>query len=63
MFDTGTARAQAPQDVVDAMYRDLPGSEFDGCCQYTLPCDTKMNISVVVGYVSFSKSVARSVPS
>ncbi|EKM55233.1 uncharacterized protein PHACADRAFT_195260 [Phanerochaete carnosa HHB-10118-sp] len=49
LFDTGTARALAPAEVVDAMYRDLPGAEFDGCCQYTLPCATLTNISVIIG--------------
>lgn len=49
LFDTGTARALAPPEVVDALYKDLPGAEFDGCCQYTLPCDTLTNISVIIG--------------
>ncbi|GJE87016.1 A1 family peptidase [Phanerochaete sordida] len=48
LLDTGTARALAPAEIVDALYKDLPGAEFDGCCQYTLSCDTLTNISVIV---------------
>lgn len=44
--------AQAPPYYVDAMYAHVPGAQFDGVGTYSLPCDTKINISMVFGYVS-----------
>lgn len=41
-----------PLEVVHAIYQDVPGAEFDTeWGEYTLPCDSKINISVLVGYV------------
>lgn len=39
-------------EVVHAIYQDVPGAEFDTeWGEYTLPCDSKINVSVLVGYV------------
>ncbi len=41
--------ATAPAYYVDAMYKDLPGAIFDGKTGYTVPCNSKVNISMVFG--------------
>lgn len=35
------------------MYKHIPGARFDGIERYFVPCDTKMNISLVFGCVTF----------
>lgn len=46
-----SAAATAPQYYVDAMYKDYPGAVWnDSIGFYTLPCDAKINVSMVFGY-------------
>ncbi|KAJ3529543.1 hypothetical protein NM688_g7840 [Phlebia brevispora] len=52
-FDTGTARAAAPPLFVDAMYKDMPGAEFDGVSKYTLPCNNMVTVSIAIGNLTF----------
>ncbi|OBZ76478.1 Aspartic protease [Grifola frondosa] len=50
VFDTGTGAALAPPYYVDAMYKDIPGAQYSPDDQfYYVPCDSKVNVSVVVG--------------
>ncbi|KZT73137.1 acid protease [Daedalea quercina L-15889] len=50
ILDTGTSYATAPQYYVDAMYKNVPGAVYnDSIGFYTLPCDTKLNVSMVFG--------------
>ncbi|KAH9917043.1 aspartic peptidase domain-containing protein [Fomitopsis serialis] len=54
ILDTGTSFATAPRYYVDAMYKDVPGAEFnESIGSYTLPCDTKLNVSMVFGSSEF----------
>ena len=44
--------ARIPQFYLDAMYKDLPGAVFvEEGGYYQLPCDTKVNISMIIRYV------------
>ncbi|GJE93429.1 A1 family peptidase [Phanerochaete sordida] len=48
VLDTGTSTSTAPPQYVDAMYKHLPGARFDSKNRrYYVPCDTKLNISIV----------------
>ncbi|PCH42247.1 acid protease [Wolfiporia cocos MD-104 SS10] len=50
ILDTGTSLATAPPYYVDAMYKNISGAKFSEDLQtYTLPCSTKLNISMVFG--------------
>ncbi|TFY64895.1 hypothetical protein EVJ58_g2322 [Rhodofomes roseus] len=50
ILDTGTSLATAPRYYVDAMYKDVPGSKFNKSIgYYTLPCDTRLNVSMAFG--------------
>ncbi|KZT73170.1 acid protease [Daedalea quercina L-15889] len=50
IFDTGTSLAAAPRAYVGAIHEEVPGAVFDGSLgYYTLPCDAKLNISMVFG--------------
>lgn len=50
LLDTGTSLAQLPKVYVDAIYGSVPGAVFDPTeGQYTIPCDTKLNISFSFG--------------
>ena len=46
--------ATGPQSYVDAIYGNVTGAELipDAGGFYKLPCDTKLNVSMVLGYVS-----------
>ncbi|KAH9948706.1 aspartic peptidase domain-containing protein [Amylocystis lapponica] len=49
-LSTGTTCGAAPQFYVDAMYKNVPGANFSKDLQsYILPCDTRLNISMVFG--------------
>ena len=50
----GMASDIAPRFFVDAMFKDVPGAEFDEDSKiYILPCDSQVNVSLSIGYVSF----------
>ncbi|KAH9947685.1 aspartic peptidase domain-containing protein [Amylocystis lapponica] len=50
LLDTGTSLATAPPFYVDAMYANIPGANFsDDLQSYYLPCDSKINISMLIG--------------
>ncbi|THG98974.1 hypothetical protein EW026_g3293 [Hermanssonia centrifuga] len=51
-LDTGTSRAQAPQPLVDAIYQNLPDAVYDDG-SYTMPCDSKINVSIIFGEQTF----------
>ncbi|KAI0926033.1 hypothetical protein AcW1_008309 [Taiwanofungus camphoratus] len=54
IFDTGTSLATAPPFYVDAMYKHISGAKFSDDLQtYTLPCHSKVNISMVFGDRTF----------
>ncbi|KAL4247863.1 peptidase A1 family protein [Abortiporus biennis] len=38
----------APAAYVDAIYKHLPGSMFNGVDRYIIPCDTKVNINITI---------------
>ncbi|KAK7681780.1 hypothetical protein QCA50_015127 [Cerrena zonata] len=49
LLDTGNSLARAPPFIVDHMYK-VPGAFFSQKYQtYILPCDTKVNVSIVFG--------------
>ena len=37
------------------MYKNVPGAVFDGVSGYQIPCDTKVNISMIFGCVGLSE--------
>ena len=41
--------AAAPPDFVDAMYQNMPGAQFDGVSEYTLPCNDMVTVDIVIG--------------
>lgn len=50
IFDTGITLDIAPRSFVDAMFKDIPGAEFDDDFGlYRIPCDAKVNVSLVFG--------------
>ncbi|OBZ66213.1 Aspartic protease [Grifola frondosa] len=57
ILDTGTSGVGAPPYYVDALYKNIPGAVFhdviegyeDRSSGYLLPCDTKINASMVFG--------------
>ncbi|KAH9930032.1 aspartic peptidase domain-containing protein [Fomitopsis serialis] len=56
LLDSGTSLAQVPRYYLDAMFQDLPGAiytEQDGKNYYTVPCETKVNISMIFGNNSY----------
>ena len=51
-LDTGTSLSQIPQTYAAAIYGDVPGAQlYSSSGIYVLPCDTKINVSFVFGYV------------
>ncbi|THH26649.1 hypothetical protein EUX98_g7539 [Antrodiella citrinella] len=53
VLDTGTSFATAPPDYVDAMYADIPGAQFDGQSSYIVPCDVRVNVTLVFGNLTY----------
>ncbi|EPS95500.1 hypothetical protein FOMPIDRAFT_1025795 [Fomitopsis schrenkii] len=54
MIDTGTTVGTIPRDVLDFMYKDLPGAKWsEDDSTYQVPCNTKVNISLVFSGVSY----------
>ncbi|TFY63919.1 hypothetical protein EVJ58_g2958 [Rhodofomes roseus] len=54
LIDTGTTVGTIPRAVVDFMYKDIAGAMWsDDYNTYTLPCQSKVNISFVFGGVTY----------
>ncbi|CAL1702627.1 unnamed protein product [Somion occarium] len=54
LLDSGTSLSTAPPDYVDAMYKNLPNASFDDESGfYIVPCDSKVNVSMVFGENEF----------
>ncbi|KZT73607.1 acid protease [Daedalea quercina L-15889] len=54
LLDSGTSLALVPRYYVDAMYKDLPGAVFlEEGGYYQVPCETKVNISMVFSSISY----------
>ncbi|KAI0729115.1 aspartic peptidase domain-containing protein [Fomitopsis betulina] len=54
MIDTGTTVGVVPRDVLDFMYQDLPGAVWlEDESTYQIPCNTKVNISMVFSGVPY----------
>ncbi|CAL1701692.1 unnamed protein product [Somion occarium] len=54
IFDTGISLDIAPKTFVDAMFKDVPGAFFDEDSRlYVVPCDTKLNVSLVAGDIEY----------
>ncbi|KDQ57373.1 hypothetical protein JAAARDRAFT_36005 [Jaapia argillacea MUCL 33604] len=50
LLDSGTSYALAPRFYADAIFKDVPGAVFNMTqSMYTVPCDTKVNVSFVFG--------------
>lgn len=49
LLDSGTSLGVLPQHYWDAIYKDVPGLKALDKSQgvYTLPCETRLNVSVV----------------
>ncbi|KAI0072626.1 acid protease [Panus rudis PR-1116 ss-1] len=53
IVDTGASPITAPVSIVDAMFGHLPGAQKGPDGIYSLPCDSKVNITVVFGENEF----------
>ncbi|TCD63158.1 hypothetical protein EIP91_005886 [Steccherinum ochraceum] len=53
VLDTGTSLSTAPPAYVDAMYAAIPGAQFDGAGNYYVPCDARINVTMIFGSDSY----------
>ncbi|KDQ57375.1 hypothetical protein JAAARDRAFT_194518 [Jaapia argillacea MUCL 33604] len=50
LLDSGTSLALVPHFYANAIFKDVPGAVFNTAQQtYTVPCDTKVNVSFIFG--------------
>jgi hypothetical protein len=53
IHDTGTTGIIAPVKDADALHKLIPGAKADGHGGYTVPCDTKMQVTLTFGGKAF----------
>jgi hypothetical protein len=54
VFDNGFSLPQMPKSMVDAIYRQVPGSQFSAKDKlWVLPCDSEINVVFKFGGVSY----------
>ncbi|KAL1747454.1 aspartic peptidase domain-containing protein [Schizophyllum fasciatum] len=50
LLDSGTSYTYAPDDIVDAIYKNVDGAKFDsGLGQWVLPCDAEIDMALQIG--------------
>jgi hypothetical protein len=53
LLDTGNSQDTAPPKYVDAMFGSINGAQVDDSGTYTVPCDSKVDITFVIGGQEF----------